>query len=113
MNKRQEEPIEDAEIRKLIKHAARTLPDVSFDDRVMMKIQAESAHKKQVAAQLNASLRFFATALIAAVLLSLMTLGFNSENPNVNIGAIMALFLFIVIAIMSFDNYRRLIRQYS
>lgn len=114
MNNKGEYTFTEKEISYLIKNSARKLPNPEFDDRVLVKIQEELDYKNQVVAQLRISIRFFTGALLAGVFLSLMTIFWiNMESSKVNTLAIMGLFLFAVIAIMSIDNYRRLIRRYA
>lgn len=107
------EEFKDDLIRDIVKTGARTLPNVNFEDQMMLAIQAEVDYKQKVAAQLKTSLRFFLVALLSGVILTLVILFDATLGEYINILTVLTLFLIIVFGVLNINNYRRLIRKYS
>lgn len=108
------EEFKDDLIRDIVKKGMRSMPNPDFEDQMMLKIQDESAYKKEVSSQLRTSLEFFIGALILGIGLTLVVLfGVVFEQYEIKTMTILALFVMSLIGILNIDNYRRLIKKYS
>ena len=107
------EEFSDAELKLLIEQAARPLANDRFEEQMMALVHKESAYKKEVAAQLKISFRFFLGALAGGLtLLLIVLLGRLLPTYPVITLATFLLFAFAVAGVMCFANYRRLISDY-
>lgn len=111
---KEREEFKDDRIKDFIKKGARSMPNPDFENKVMLKIQYEVAYKKEVASRLKISMQFFLGAVLAGIGISLFILtGGILKQFGTKIITVPILFLIGLVGIMSFDNYRRLIKKYS
>jgi len=109
-----ENGFEDDFLRNIVKSNARTLPNQSFEDQLMSKINAEEHYRNEVMMQLKKSLKCFSLAISFAVgLVLVMLFGELSTAFNSTTIEVLALFSLAIIAILNVDNYSRLITKYS
>jgi F0F1-type ATP synthase assembly protein I len=102
-------------ISDIIKKSAQRLPSDNFDDKVMSKIHYNLELKKQVSNPLKLSLVFFIAGTVLGIGATIFfmlygdaILGFSTRDFGLII-----LFVICVVSIMSFDNLRRLISNYT
>ncbi|MEM6831885.1 MAG: hypothetical protein AAF551_15350 [Bacteroidota bacterium] len=112
--KDESEEFKDELITSIVKKSGRRMPNPDFENQMMLRIQRESAYKKEVSSQLKISERLFQGALLAAVGL---TLTFLLNKVFTQYGsktiAVLVLFAVIMVGVLYLHNYRRLIKKYS
>jgi len=108
------EEFKDDLIHEIVKSGARSLPNVQFEDQMMLRIQKELDYKKEVSAQLKFSFQFFVMALLFGIGLVLVIL-LDKILGEYEIKTVVILVLFItsIIGVMNVGNYHRLINKYS
>jgi len=111
----QDDELKDDELFTIMKKGKRTMPFNDFEDRIMTRIYEETTYKEVVSNKLKLSLIFFVIGIASGVALTLLfsvfgkpVLGINPETL-----ALPILFVIAVIAIMTLDNFLRLIRKYN
>jgi hypothetical protein len=106
---------DDDELYAIMRKGQRTMPFDDFEDKVMHKICFEYTHKRVVSNRLKLSLIFFIMGTVSGIVLTLLFLSFG--NPVFGIApetlALLALFVIAVAGIMGFDNFIRIIKNYS
>lgn len=111
----QDDELKDDELFIIMKKGKRTMPFHDFDDRVMTRIHEETTYKNVISSKLKLSLIFFVIGIASGVALTISfsvfgkpVLGINPETL-----ALPILFVIAVIAIMTLDNFLRLIKKYN
>lgn len=109
----EEEKFRDDLIGKMLKKSTRGLPNPDFDNQMMMLIEADVAYKKEVAAQLKTSLRFFIGAIVVGLALALVMLfgeAFMAYHHKTII--ILMVLIMSVGTVLNVGNYRRILKMY-
>lgn len=111
----QDDELKDDELFTIMKKGKRTMPFNDFEDRIMTRIYEETSYKEVVSNKLKLSLIFFVIGIASGVALTLLfsvfgkpVLGISPETL-----ALPILFVIAVVAIMTLDNFLRLIRKYN
>lgn len=108
------EEFKDELIKSIVKESERSMPNPDFEFQMMLRVQQESAYKKEVAFELRTSVRFFQGALFAAFGLTLASLfGELFVQHYGKTIAVLALFVIAIVGVLNLDNYQRLIKKYS
>ncbi|MEX1241486.1 MAG: hypothetical protein WEB30_17325 [Cyclobacteriaceae bacterium] len=115
MMDREEKVFHDDDLYSIMKKGKRTMPFDDFEDKVMDKIYYEYAHKRVVSNKLKLSLIFFIIGTVSGIVLALLFSTFGDPVFGMHPKTLTLLILFIiaVVAIMSLDNFLRLIKKYS
>ena len=102
-------------ISEIVKKNCHKLSSVDFENKVMSKIHHELELKNQVSNKLKLSMVFFTIGTILGIRATLLFMnsfdvivGFNPKDVG-----FIVLFFICVVSVMSFDNFRRLINNYS
>ena len=106
MEERQE--FKDDFIKGFAKKGNRTMSNENFDDQLMQKIYARVAYKKEVAAKLKWSMRFFYGALsLIGIYLFISILNRFTSNNTTHFIPVLTLFFIISIGITFVGNYKK------
>ena len=103
-----EQEFEDDWMRNTVVKGQRTLPSPDFEDRMMLKINAESKYRRKIATSLTTSLRFFIVGVALGIGLTIYALWVDIVTVYYSKTLVtLLLFVVCVFGVMNIDTYRK------
>ncbi len=105
---------QDGYVKSLILQGASKISNETFEDEMMLKIQASIDHKKEVTAKLSLDIRYFRIATIMGITMAVILLTKRmSFSVNLLYPGVISLFVLSVAGIMIMGNLKRFMRLYK